>query len=125
MLSFFGSAARADIQAMLAAFRSQERMFNDGFAAFFGVRCDAEDEKQNRITQRLPGLHLFWDPDGKVPALYGLTGEKDGKKIMHRVTYVLDNALRVLGIFPISEVPWHARAVMEFVSKLPPHPEFG
>lgn len=121
VLSFFGSAGRADVQSMLAAFRAQEKMFNDGFAAFFGVSCDAEDEKQSRITQRLPGFHLFWDPEGKVPALYDLTGKKDGKKTMRRVTYVLDNTLRVLGIFPMSEVPGHARQVMEFVAKLPPH----
>ena len=122
VLSFFGSAARADVQAMLAAFRSQDRLFNDGFAAFFGVSCDAEDEKQSRITHRLPGFHLFWDPDGKIPELYGLTGEAGGKKAMRRATFVLDNALRVLAVFPISEVPGHARTVMEFVAALPLHP---
>ncbi|HEX3810971.1 MAG TPA: 2OG-Fe(II) oxygenase [Rhizomicrobium sp.] len=122
VLSFFGSAGRPEVQSMLAAFRSQDRMFNDGFAAFFGVSCDADDEKQKRISERLPGFHLFWDPDGKVPELYGLTGETDGKKAMRRVTYVLDSTLRVLGVFPMSEIPGHARAVMEFVAQLPAHP---
>ncbi len=125
VLSFFGSAARPDVRAMLAAIRAETRMFNDGFAAFFAVSCDPSDETEKRIEQRLPGFHVFWDPEGKIPGLYGLTSEKDGKKIMRRVSLVLDSLLRLIAVVPISDIKTHARQLIETVAALPALPEAG
>lgn len=125
VLSFFGSAARPDIAAMLAAFRAETQMFNDGFAAFFAVSCDPTDETEKRLELRLPGFHIFWDPDGRIAERYGLIDEQGGRKAMRRVTLVLDDLLRVLGVFPMSDLAGHARQVMEFVAKLPVHRQEG
>ncbi len=125
VLCFFGSAGRPDVRTMLEAIRAETAMFNDGFAAFFAVSCDPADEAENRITQRLPGFHVFWDPDGKIPALYGLIAEKDGKKIMRRASLVLDSLLRLIAFVPISDIKTHARQLIETIASLPPLPEAG
>ncbi len=125
VLCFFGSAERDGVREMLDELRAQDRLFDDGFASFFAVSCDANDEIRQRITERLPGFHIFWDPEAKVPALYGLTGEENGHRLMRCITYVLDANLRVLAALPLSDTKTHARTVAEAVSALPPHPPSG
>ena len=109
---------------MLDTLRAQEGIFNDSFASFFGVSCDANDEAEARIAERLPGFHIYWDASARIPALYGLTAEENGRKSMRCVTYVLDTALRVLAVIPLSDARTHAREVIETLATLP-HPEPG
>ena len=124
VLSFFGSAEREEVRTMLDTLRAQEGIFNDSFASFFGVSCDANDEAEARIAERLPGFHIYWDASARIPALYGLTAEENGRKSMRCVTYVLDTALRVLAVIPLSDARTHAREVIETLATLP-HPEPG
>lgn len=125
VLSFFGSARGDDARAMLDAIRAETKLFNDNFAAFFGVSCDGDDEKLARVQQRLPGFHIYWDSQAKIPELYGLAKEQDGRKTMNCATFVLDGNLRVLAVLPIADWKTHARDIIAFVEKLPPHTETG
>ena len=108
---------------MLEAIKAETRIFNDDFASFFAVSCDTRDEKERRIEHRLPGFHVIWDPDTKVADLFGLTGQKDGRKIIQRVSYVLDCNLRVLFVLRVNDLRTHAREVINALSALTPHSE--
>ena len=121
VLSFFGSAGDAGTLAMLDAIKAQDRIFNDGFAAFFAISSDPDDEKLARISQRLPGFHIFWDPKGDIATLYQLTKDEGSRRAMRRMTYVLDPNFRVLAGIPIADPKSHAQDVIGFLGKLPPH----
>ena len=121
VLTFFGSAERSDMRAMLDEFQSVDDVFDDKNACFFGVSNDAGDEREARVIQRVPGYRYFWDFDGQVAARYGLLrrDEATQKGVLAPVTYVLDPSLRVLGVFPITDPAKHAGEVLAFMRQLP------
>lgn len=117
VLCFFASAADALSKAVLEAFVIQHRaVFEDRHVCFFGVSVDADDERQNRVVECLPGIRHFWDQDGAVSRLYGrLEGQHYG-----RATVVLDERLRVYAVVPFGEQPReHAARVVEILAGAP------
>lgn len=112
VLSFFGSAADPEAARMLSAIAADIGPFNDGHASFFGVTNDRQDAEQQRLPERLPGLRHFYDFDNKIATAYGAD--------QHRFSYVLSPGLRVLGRFPLQDGAEHAKALADFVSRLPP-----
>lgn len=112
VLCFFGSAAHPGAAAVLSAFLARREAFDDASACFFGVSVDAEDERQARVKEQLPGYRWFWDFDGAVSRAYGAL-EKDA---YHPFTVVLDRRLRVLRAVPfVADPAVHVESVMALV----------
>ena len=97
LLLFFGSAADEASRRALALVERDRALLDDVHACFFGVTCDAEDVRQGRIAQQLPGIRFFLDFDRAVSRAYGAAIDD-----FYRPHWlVLDPGLRVLGTFPI------------------------
>jgi len=121
-LCFFGSAGNAAIAQMLAALRGQGHAFDDDQASFFGVSADPGDEREKRVEDRIPGFRLLWDFGLKVAARYGVCDEpKPGETARYQpTTFILDPALRVLAVLPITDPLRHGQQLLELIGRLPP-----
>lgn len=118
VLYFFGSAADADSQAMLAQFKAHRELFDDGKIAFFGVSNDEEDEKQARVANDLPGMRIFWDANRAITQQFGLVDEQGA---LRKFVYVLDIRLRILAGFSVTpDVADCAARLFPVLEKLPP-----
>lgn len=117
VLSFFGSAGDPQAVRLLSAIAAEIGPFNDGHASFFGVTQDKSDIEASRLPTRSPGLRHFYDFDRRISAAYGAEQQ--------RVSYVLSPSLRVIGRFPLQDGAEHARALIDFVSRLPPLTPLG
>ena len=117
VLSFFGSAGEPQVARLLAAIAADIGPFNDGHASFFGVTRDRTDVEQQRLPGRVPGLRYFFDFENKISDAYGAE--------QHRVSFVLSPNLRILGRFALQDGVEHAKALVDFVSRLPPLTSLG
>jgi predicted 2-oxoglutarate/Fe(II)-dependent dioxygenase YbiX/peroxiredoxin len=123
VLCFFATAADPSSRAALGAVAACRRVFDDDFACFFGVSLDPADEAQQRVAQSLPGIRFFWDFDGAVSAAYGVVpvGRSPGGRIdAVRKWVILDPALRVHRVLPISGDDGGAAALTAALAELPP-----
>ncbi|MBS7691844.1 2OG-Fe(II) oxygenase [Pseudomonas lalucatii] len=117
VLCFFGSAAEPLSARVLELLAAERRRFDDDNLCFFGVSVDPEDERQQRVTCRLPGVRFFWDFERAVSTLYGAQ-QADGQ--YRRVSYVLDPLLRVLAVLPFaSDAQAHVRELLALLDRLP------
>lgn len=123
LLSFFGSAADPRAAAVWAEVNRRGAEFDDERLAFFGVSIDPEDERQSRVAERLPGIHMFWDFDRRVSRLFGVApsnGESGAASDYYPCTYVLDERLRVVAVLPIDDdAERHVAAALQQVAALP------
>jgi peroxiredoxin/predicted 2-oxoglutarate/Fe(II)-dependent dioxygenase YbiX len=121
VLCFFGSAVTPAVAEMLARIRGRTDIFDDERASFFGVSCDPDDERLQRVGESYPGHRLFWDFGLKVSGAYGACEPKRGEPMSYRPqSFILDPRLRVLAILPIEDPLAHARALLDYVGGLPP-----
>ena len=130
VLGFFGSAAEPGSRAALQSVLKHRHLFDDVNCSFFGVSNDPDDEKQKRLSSRLPGIRFFWDSDGKISRLYGAIARDatpgKGETHVRRFWIVLDPTLRVLFIAPFAGDDGNgADAVFAFLAKLPPPDRFA
>ena len=122
VLSFFGSAATPGMREMLAQIMRRTDVFEDEHAAFFGVSCDPDDQRQQRVNERIPGFRVFWDFGLKISTLYGACEASSPQRTVpyRAISFVLDPRLRVLAALPIADPVEHARRLADFVAGLPP-----
>jgi peroxiredoxin/predicted 2-oxoglutarate/Fe(II)-dependent dioxygenase YbiX len=118
VLSFLGSGAAPEAQALLEAVRAARARFNDTTLAFFGVSTDPADVDRALLADAIPGVRFFWDFDRGVSELYGAVAA-DGS--YRGVTYVLDPGLRVVAMLPLAE-PKHAATLVSLLERLPALP---
>ncbi|HJR29991.1 MAG TPA: redoxin domain-containing protein [Pseudomonas sp.] len=117
VLCFLGSAADPVSTKVLEDIQAHRPRFDDDQVCFFGVSVDPEDEELKRVESSIPGIRFIWDFDRSVSKLYG-TLQPDGS--IRQMTYVLDPALRVLAIVPISPpIDNHVPSLMRFLDRLP------
>lgn len=120
VLSFLESAARAGSGAALEGFLAATERFNGIDAAFLGVTVDPADERLAPRFASLPATRLLFDPDRAVSALYGAAALEPAGAPYARLTYVLDERLRVLACLPFDEAPGaHAPRVLAYLDRLP------
>lgn len=111
VLSFIGSAGSASGKAMLEGLLAGKARFDNQAASLFVVSQDDEDERQNRIAAG-GGVHVFWDLEAKIAALYGLAGkDAKGRLTIVPASFVLDPMLRVVQVVPPGDPAAHAQAV--------------
>ncbi|HEY3789817.1 MAG TPA: 2OG-Fe(II) oxygenase [Urbifossiella sp.] len=118
ILTFFGTAADAAGQRIVADIERNSARFDVENYCLFGVSVDPEDESLGRVQQRVQGVMYFWDFDAAISKLYGVIAA-DGKTYQ-RLTIVLDQALRVLAILPLNEPATHIATLVKFLETLPP-----
>jgi peroxiredoxin len=120
-LCFFGSAAAPAVGQMLAAVRQRSDVFDDDHASFFGVSADPDDERTQRLAERIPGFRLFWDFGLTVAARYGVcdTPLPGQAARFHPTSFILDPALRVLAALPIVDPATHGQELAHVVGRLP------
>jgi peroxiredoxin len=120
LLCFFGSAANPLSRAVLDGLMQQCRpWFDDTNICFFGVSTDAEDERQQRLSQIVPGIRYFWDADCAISRLYG---RLDGDRHLP-ATILLDERLRLYAVLPFGDDPAaHVAAVAALLASIPPLP---
>jgi len=113
VLSFIGSAGSASGKAMLDGLMAQWARFDNRAASLFIVSQDGEDEAHGRIPHG-GGVHVFWDRDGRIAALYGLlTKDASGAPALRRTSFVLDPMLRILKVVPLTDPAAHMTAIGE------------
>ncbi|MEZ5844094.1 MAG: 2OG-Fe(II) oxygenase [Hyphomicrobiaceae bacterium] len=124
LLCLFGSAADGHAKAAIQAMRSRPAFFDDTNACFFGVSCDAGDERETRVADRYPGYRYFWDFDGKVSRLYGALPREEaeqGAQVQVRQLWVmLDPTLRVIASVPFAADRSDIAAILALIDALPP-----
>lgn len=129
VLCFYATAGDQRGQEALKAVAGKRALFDDLKVSFFGVSLDKEDEKRNRVTDRLPGIRMVWDFDGSVSKLYGAIpadGDVEKEKVpLRRLWVVLDPTLRVMKVVPFSKDNTCASEVLAFVEQLPPPASFA
>ena len=120
LLCFLESASMKASQQVLAGFDRYRQIFDDDIFCFFGITTDPDDRNLARLKEQLPGIRFFWDFDSEVSRQFGAI---DQTNIYHPCTYVLDERLRVLAVFPFAPQPEaHVSQVIEFLSYLPEIP---
>jgi len=118
VLSFFGSAARADVQGYLERIRTSA-VFADGHVIFLGVSHDPEDAARPCAQDVAPGFRTFLDFRTEIAKLYGVLND-DGERHIRCRTFVLDPNLRILAVIPVEDWSGHGDRILTLLAALPP-----
>lgn len=120
VLSFFGSSAQPVGKALIEAFIAAAATFADPDFYFFGVSCDPADRNDARLTQLPPGMDIFWDQERQVTRRYRLLpADAANAQGLQPVTFLLDQALRIIGIFATQDGRLQADSVLQVLKRLP------
>nr|WP_298690523.1 2OG-Fe(II) oxygenase [uncultured Dongia sp.] len=119
VLSFFGSAANPVGKGLIETFIAAQDVFADPEFYFFGVSVDAADRNLAGLTQVRPGIDIFWDAERKVAARYQFALADTPVQALQPVTFLLDTALRVIGIFATQDGRVQAESVLQVLKRLP------
>ena len=133
VISFFGSSRIPSSEAFLNEIVARGERFDVTNAMFFGVTSDPADAE--RIRHQHNGRIYFFDLDLEVSRLFGVVeessaathapgeGTDNGAQLtLSRKTFVLDHALRVVGIIGMGDddVPQQIDAIFSLLDALPP-----
>jgi peroxiredoxin len=127
VLFFFASEAFEQIQVILKSFQELSVEFQSLQVPLFGVSVDPIDKELNRPTTIAPSFIFFWDLDKTLSQKYGVCRdvEENGTVGVHYIpqTFVLNENLQIINIFPMGEPHQHAQQVLDFLKSLPPREE--
>lgn len=114
VLCFFGSSSSPHSTARLQAVFSRPDLFNDAFAAFFGISADPRDQ-DGRLQDRLPGYRFLWDNELLAARLYGVApaappspaaaspAQSPQTQSLRPLWAVLDPTMRMIEIIPFAQ----------------------
>jgi peroxiredoxin/predicted 2-oxoglutarate/Fe(II)-dependent dioxygenase YbiX len=124
ILFFFASAAFEQIQVILKSFEELSQEFQSLLVPLFGVSIDPTDKEHNRPKTIAPSFIFFWDLDRVLSQQYGVCQNVEQNGISGAryapQTFVLNENLQVINIFPMGEPHQHAQQVLDFLKSLPP-----
>lgn len=120
VLCFIGSAVYPPGRAALAAALARRDLFDDVHASFFGVSIDPKDESESRLATILPGYRFFWDFDRSASRMCGASAVDGDDEGFLCKWVVMDQRLRITGVFPFREGGGEIAEVMAHVAALPP-----
>ncbi|MBF2000057.1 MAG: redoxin domain-containing protein [Synechococcales cyanobacterium C42_A2020_086] len=125
VLFFFGSSSNPQVQKVLAGFMAARERFEHTGIRFFGISIDPNDRFLEQQASPSSHFQFLWDFSGDLSIRYGLC--QLGKDGTGRITYdpttfVLDENLRILNLFPLETNVNHVHQVMSFIQALPPPP---
>jgi peroxiredoxin/predicted 2-oxoglutarate/Fe(II)-dependent dioxygenase YbiX len=117
-LCFFATAENTISQSILGNFFKQRSVFDDDKCCFFGVSIDPQDRNLARVQDHLPGIRFLWDVNLHISRLYQVIDEYGE---YYPCTYILDERLRVLAVFPFSSQPEsYVSQLVDLLKSLPP-----
>jgi hypothetical protein len=123
VLLFLGSAASPLSQGVLQQLLARSELFDDRRVSLFPVSIDPRDEALGRLTERLPGVRIFWDFDTSVSRTFGVaerTEAQAGSAAFLTCALLLDPSLRVMRWFlPESEERNFAPRLIHTLEHLP------
>jgi peroxiredoxin/predicted 2-oxoglutarate/Fe(II)-dependent dioxygenase YbiX len=122
VLFFFGSASRsAQIQEVVDRFCAARNQFEQAGVSVFGVSIDPNDKLLEQKVEPSAHFRFLWDFEGELSIRYNLCqlGGANGGITYDPTTFVLDENLRVLQVFPLETVGSHVEQVLNFVQSLP------
>jgi peroxiredoxin/predicted 2-oxoglutarate/Fe(II)-dependent dioxygenase YbiX len=122
LLCFFLSAGEVRTKRALTLLEAHRSLFDDDKLSFFGVSNDSRDEAEKRLAQQVPGVRYFWDFDGRVAKAYGVLplGAKPGRTTARPMWVLLDPALRIMAMRPISDNGDELAEIGRLITTLPP-----
>jgi peroxiredoxin/predicted 2-oxoglutarate/Fe(II)-dependent dioxygenase YbiX len=125
VLFFFGSASSPEVRAVLERFLGSAKLWRSQGITVLGVSIDPRDQ----VLETLPlndSCAILWDFDGTLSQQYGVCqlDSAQGEGITYDpTTLVLDENLRVLGIFPLDrqiDLVAQVTALLEQLSPVSP-----
>jgi predicted 2-oxoglutarate/Fe(II)-dependent dioxygenase YbiX/peroxiredoxin len=126
VLSFFGTVTHPVGKGLIEAFAGAAATFADPDFYFFGVAAEAIENAPSSLRQMPPGMDIFWDADRQVAARYQLVAPearegqvRDGQAPIQPVTFLIDPALRIIGIFATHDGRLQADSVLQVLKRLP------
>jgi peroxiredoxin/predicted 2-oxoglutarate/Fe(II)-dependent dioxygenase YbiX len=127
ILFFFASIAFPQTQVILKNFQQLSEEFQNLQVNLFGVSVDPIDQEQNRPTTVAPSFIFFWDLEKTISEKYGVCREVEENGVAGvqyaPQTFVLNENLQIINIFPMGDPHQHAQQVWDFVKSLPPFEE--
>ena len=126
VISFFGSSQVPSSEQFLTEIVNRGDRFDVTNAVFFGVTNDPDDVA--RIKHQHPGRIYFYDLDLAISRKFGVVAESDATAgddatvTVTRQTFVLDHALRVVGIFSMrdqDDVPGQVERILALLDSMP------
>jgi len=99
------------------AFRDHKKEFDAKGITVLGISKDSRTSHQKFAEKQDLNFTLLSDPDGKTCQDYGVLGEKKmfGKTlfgVIHRTTFIIDEAGKVAKVYPKVKVKEHAEEVL-------------
>lgn len=120
VLTFIAGARAPGVQGFLEQLYCQRGPFDDVAACCFLVSNDAQDEAARRIGDSYPGIRVLWDFDRSLARQFGVVQPVEGgMDRLHLVSFVLDPALRVQAIIPITDPAIHFQQITDAIATLP------
>lgn len=121
VLFFFGSSRNPQVKAALADFCSVRSRFEQLGIHFFGISIDPTDRPLERTVETSDYFHWLWDFDGEISIRYGLCQlGSQGQGITYEpTTFVLDENLRILNLFPLETHVAHTQQVLACLDNWP------
>jgi len=121
VVTVIGGATLPGVGEYLRALYEDRRFFDDRFASLFIVSNDAGDEAAGRLTDRYPGIRIFWDEDRALIRRFGCL-QNDGvtAQRVSLTTWILDPGLRVLRLLPITDLATHHEVLFAALAELTP-----
>ncbi|WP_112311754.1 2OG-Fe(II) oxygenase [Pseudogemmobacter bohemicus] len=104
LLCFFVSASGPHFAPRMQAVLARPDLFNDGFAAFFGISADPRDQ-EGRLQNRLPGYRFLWDNALSAARLYGVTPRESAQpgQGLRPLWALMDPTMRMIGVIPFEQ----------------------
>jgi peroxiredoxin/predicted 2-oxoglutarate/Fe(II)-dependent dioxygenase YbiX len=124
VLFFFGSSRNQQVNRVLADFCAAQQRFEQMVVHFFGISIDPRDRDLEQLMPSSQYCHWIWDFDGEISMRYQLCQlGQDGQGITYDpTTFVLNENLQILNLFPVETQVAHAQQVFSYLETLTPRP---
>jgi peroxiredoxin/predicted 2-oxoglutarate/Fe(II)-dependent dioxygenase YbiX len=121
ILFFFGSSKHSNSARILQDFSQRQTELVALKSPFFGVSVDPDDTSLSKLIENPTYFKFLWDFESEISRKYGVYQVNQASVIYSPTTFVLDETLRVLRVFPVeAEHPeQHVEQVLCFLRDLP------
>lgn len=124
VLFFFGSSRHAASALALKEFCHRQSQFSQLDIPFFGISIDSEDTCLAEAIEYPKYCKFLWDFEQQVSQQFGVCQTTDQGVCYAPTAFVLDENLRIFGIFPVPEADpiEYVDQVLSFLKQLPALP---